>query len=384
MKVTLQILAITLASFLSTNANAWFFFFIPGSVVGAIGDAITGSEGDTCVAETAKIGDTFRSPNGNVATIKSLSGTSSRCAKAELPIRALVEYSMSSSFSSKAGIDLPEGYAPKSLTNLQRFNGYLLLASHNATDSGVLVTSTKRDVISEMTTYVTNLRPLQVKALDDAQQSEIEQLTINGMKAWRYETAGKAKNLFGTRYTYQMTVLEGAKEVLAINAWTTSGNYDERKAELSKLAWSVSGVEVPPPPVDLAKEAEAKRKVAEEEAGKLAAEEDAKRIAAEEEDSRIAIEAAEKQAKGVASMKNGGQAASKKLAASSSHQLDFNIEANKAARILGCRPLEVKVTGTEGGDIQYRVVCDGSKTLNLSCDPTGLCLKKKAVAGSKQ
>ena len=384
MKVPLRILAIALASLLSTHANAWFFFFIPGSVTSAIGDAITGAEGDTCVAETAKVGDTFRSPNGNVSTIKSLSGTTSRCAKAELPIRALVEYSMSSSFTSKAGIDLPEGYVPQSLTNLHRFNGYLLRATNSATDSGVLVTSTKREVISDMTNYVSNLRPLQVKALDDAQQSEIEQLTINGMRAWRYETTGKTKNLFGTRYTYQMTVLEGAKEVLTINAWTTAGNYDEKKAELKQLALNVSGMEAPPPPVDLAKEAEAKRKAAEEEAGKLAAAEEAIRIAAEDDAKRIAADEAQEQTKGGASKKAGPQTASPKLAASSSHQLDFNIEANKAARILGCQPSEVKVTGAEGGNIQYRVACDGNKSLLLSCDPSGLCLQKKSVASSKR
>jgi len=247
-----------------------------------------------------------------------------------------------------------------------------------------LVISTKRDVISDMTTYVTNLRPLQVKALDDAQQSEVEQLTINGMKAWRYETNGKTKSLFGTRYTYQMTVLEGAKEVLTINAWTTTGNYDEKKAELKKLAWSVTGMEAPPPPVDLAKEAEAKNKAAEEETRNLAAAEEARRLAAEEEEKRIAAEEAEKQARSVGSKKTGTQAASSKRAASSSQQLDFNIEANKAARILGCQPLEVKVTGAEDGNIQYRVACDGAKWLKLSCDPSGLCLQKKSEAASKR
>jgi hypothetical protein len=29
----------------SFNANAWFFFFIPGSATRAIGDAITGAKG---------------------------------------------------------------------------------------------------------------------------------------------------------------------------------------------------------------------------------------------------------------------------------------------------------------------------------------------------
>jgi hypothetical protein len=65
-------------------------------------------------------------------------------------------------------------------------------------------------------------------------------------------------------------------------------------------------------------------------------------------------------------------------------RVDFNAEANKAARILGCQPGEIKVEGIEGSNILYFVACADSKMLNLSCDPTGLCLQKKAEERAKR
>jgi hypothetical protein len=58
-------------------------------------------------------------------------------------------------------------------------------------------------------------------------------------------------------------------------------------------------------------------------------------------------------------------------------QVDFEVEANKAARILGCQPSELKVAGAVGGNVQYRAICSDSKSLLLSCDSSGLCLPTK-------
>lgn len=71
-------------------ANAWFFFFIPGSVTSAISDKLTGSEGDHCVSSAAKVGDTI-TIGGSTYLVKSLSGTSMRCTNSAHPIRAMLE-----------------------------------------------------------------------------------------------------------------------------------------------------------------------------------------------------------------------------------------------------------------------------------------------------
>lgn len=69
-----------------------FFVYIPGSVTSALSDSITGTEGNNCVGAAAKVGDRVRTPGGGWATVKTLSGTSMRCADPAMPIRALLSF----------------------------------------------------------------------------------------------------------------------------------------------------------------------------------------------------------------------------------------------------------------------------------------------------
>lgn len=72
----------------STLLGGCFFVFIPGSLIKAAGDAITGAEGEHCVGRGAQVGDRITLPDGKVGTVKSLSGTSTYCTREEHPIRA--------------------------------------------------------------------------------------------------------------------------------------------------------------------------------------------------------------------------------------------------------------------------------------------------------
>lgn len=74
---------------LAASLQGCWFVFIPGSVMNAAGDAITGAEGKHCVATNAKVGDRI-TISGQNYTVKSLSGTSSRCEQAIYPVRALL------------------------------------------------------------------------------------------------------------------------------------------------------------------------------------------------------------------------------------------------------------------------------------------------------
>ena len=78
--------ALTVAAVVSLS-GCWFIF-IPGSAVGAISDGITGSKGEYCVSNSVKVGDQIKNASGTILTVKSLSGTSSRCKEADKPIRA--------------------------------------------------------------------------------------------------------------------------------------------------------------------------------------------------------------------------------------------------------------------------------------------------------
>jgi hypothetical protein len=82
------ILAATLAALTQLGGC---FIFIPGSLIQAASDGITGAEGNHCVPSSAKVGDRISMPYGGSGEIKSLSGTSIRCSDPQRPIRARIE-----------------------------------------------------------------------------------------------------------------------------------------------------------------------------------------------------------------------------------------------------------------------------------------------------
>lgn len=86
-----------------------WFVIIPGGAIDAVGDAISGAEGQNCVGGNVKVGDRISAPGG-VATVKSLSGPSSRCLDPRYPIRALIDYSALRQTETGA----PSGWTPSS------------------------------------------------------------------------------------------------------------------------------------------------------------------------------------------------------------------------------------------------------------------------------
>jgi hypothetical protein len=246
MKKLIALVALSISALAPLPAHAWFFFFIPGSVTGKISDALSGAEGDSCVGPNAKVGDVIKSPTGNTATVKSLSGTSSRCRNPELPIRALLTFNYS--FSSKAGMNIPEGFESKPVSEMQRFQGFLLRAENPLTKAGFAVSALPRTATVDAASVATKVEAHMKTLIDDAKTSAEEELTIKGLRALRFEMEGKNKGLFGGTFIYVVTLLEGSTEVLVVNAWApTKADFSKEREELQRLALSVDGLAAPSP-----------------------------------------------------------------------------------------------------------------------------------------
>ena len=56
--------------------------------------------------------------------------------------------------------------------------------------------------------------------------------------------------------------------------------------------------------------------------------------------------------------------------------VDYMAEARKSARILGCVTQDVRVVGVEGQNILFAASCEMGQSLGLTCDQSGLCLKR--------
>jgi hypothetical protein len=224
----------------SDDANAWFFFFIPGQVIDKIGDKLSGAQGDNCVAATAKVGDVITSPAGNTATIKSLSGSWSRCQQPNLPIRALLEFNYS--FSSKAGIDLAEGFKPRELNATQRYNGILLSVIDDHRTIGLVIFARPRKPGADGAALAHTVSASIINVIEDGKTSNAEEIRINGMRAYRFQVVGKNKGVFGRSFTYLVTVLEGEVEYVVLNANCRTDDFEQYKEVLKQFAYEVKGI----------------------------------------------------------------------------------------------------------------------------------------------
>jgi len=225
----------------SSAAHASFFFFsipIPGGKA---------KPGELCVSASTKVGDVKTNANGNTLTIRKLSGTSSECKQDGLPILAVGEYGASTTFSSKAGIGLPDDYKPESLTEFQKYSGVLLVARKKSTNATLRVTAIKSEIVSDVDTYAANLEKYYSTQMDDAKPSAIETIVVNDLPARRCSIDGKVRNVYGTRVTYLITILQGSDEIVLVEAWAPSARYAEVQPELQHAAYTVVGVHPPAP-----------------------------------------------------------------------------------------------------------------------------------------
>lgn len=221
--------------------------WIPGSVISAVSDSITGSEGSHCVGANAKVGDTIRLPGGGRATVKSLSGTSVRCTNPEMPIRALLEFADGKTvtttptpYASKLSLSLSAGWEQKALNESMVIGNGILYATNRTTDTGVLLSATKREGITDLMEFANARKANQANRLTDPKQSEISQIEIGGRKALRFDVTGALKS--GLKLTYMMTIIEGSTEIAIVNTWTTAANFERQREALVLLTESVSGL----------------------------------------------------------------------------------------------------------------------------------------------
>lgn len=247
MKKISKLIAVTLL-ICCTSAQAWFFFYIPGSITGKITDAISGAEGEHCVGADAKVGSQIRLANGEIKVVKSISGTSSRCADPIHPIRALLETinltSTSNTGISNIGIDLPTGqggWTQRMIPESHKSSGVIFLGSQPSTDAWLSVSTTPRagkvDLMSLARERLANFR----NGMTNANESEIISSTINGIPVLRFHISGQLRST-KNNLTYAWTVFDLANEVLIVTSWIPTVNWAFERQTLEKLPERISGL----------------------------------------------------------------------------------------------------------------------------------------------
>ena len=218
--------------------------FIPGSVMNSVSDSVTGAEGNNCVGPSAKVGDRIRMSDGRIGSVKSLSGTSTRCTSPELPIRALLtqleEPGKPEQLSTKLSLSLPGGWDSRPFTEQMSKSETIIYAVNRTIDAGAILTTSKREGITDLLEFTNSRKANQMGRLTQAVQTDVESIDIGGRHAFRFLVTGATRN--GTKITYMVTIIEGQTEIAMLNSWTSAANFENQRPALELLAQNIHGL----------------------------------------------------------------------------------------------------------------------------------------------
>jgi hypothetical protein len=216
-----------------SSAHAWFFFMLPTSLFSA--------KGDTCITSDAKVGDKL-TKDGRIYSVKSISGTSSRCTNPATPVLAEVEARTEPvpDNVTQARISIPEGWSPQPITDAMKMNGVVSYYTNRTLDAGLQLATFKRAPGTTTLDLVESKKASQLSHLKEAQQIPTSQMLLAGLPAWRYEVSGRVTS--GVDIKYLSTFFEGDSEIVGVIAWTTTPGFDRTRERLDAIVSSVSGI----------------------------------------------------------------------------------------------------------------------------------------------
>lgn len=240
------VLALTAAAgpALAAHGGGYIVIMTPGYRVAPRKDQI-------CVAESLSVGRSFKNPNGDLLTVKSLSGKSAMCKKPATPILAEVEFIASATWQSTLSIELPEGYKQLDLTEKERFDGTRLRAVNKAKDVSIYVQSwDRRRTVQLFDLYVDAEKRDWATRGVKTKQTDTEKLAIHGAKAQRWETEIPGSGFLAPSFTHLTTDLLGQSEVVYIDVMTQTKKFPALREEAQKIGESLTGLVKEEPAAD--------------------------------------------------------------------------------------------------------------------------------------
>ena len=143
--------------------------------------------------------------------------------------------------SSNAQVELSDEWQQRPLNAGQDPKVIVLFAVNKTTNTALTLATFKRSELGQGGVAQTRQATL-ASNLTDAKLSPIESLKVGQLPAWRYMVTGNSKLGNQTSWTYMVTVYEGRDEVIIVNTWTTTANFELQQAEMHKIENGLSGV----------------------------------------------------------------------------------------------------------------------------------------------
>jgi len=215
------------------SANA-----LVGTIASLAVNAAAKGQGNMCLKDDSKVGETITSPAGHKGLIKTISTSSPLC-KNNM-VQANVEFQFT--YASKFKIDLPTEYDIKPLNEVQKYQGAIIIAAARFKRStGISIYSRKKTESTDPLAEANAISEAQVNILVDAVSKNPEEFMDVGMDLWRYEVSGKVKGVFGPQMTYLTTVIDSKDELIIITQYAPQADYD--KDLFTPFLKKISGLE---------------------------------------------------------------------------------------------------------------------------------------------
>ena len=199
---------------------------------------------ETCVSGSTKIGDSLTNPNGDVLTIRSVSGKFasqlSPCKSDALPILARVKFTESPTFHSSVAVTLPTDIIVKDLSERERFDKIRLRAEHKSGHARLWVKSWDRRTVPDFDAFAEHLKHEQGTGSDTTQGST-EHLTIHGAPALRWDTEIKPRSIVPNT-SYLTTALQGDLEIVVVTVWGVTWKLEPLRPQMRNIAENVYGI----------------------------------------------------------------------------------------------------------------------------------------------
>jgi len=197
---------------------------------------------EICVGSAAAVGQFEVSINGDRMVVRNLLGSSSFCRDPAAPVLAQADLVESDQFKSGLTVTVPRGFEKLPLTTKERFDGMRFKGTDGPTEYSVQ--SYARKLIPDLDQYQ-ELNRVRQSHWPHASQTPVEELTIDGAPARRWETTTRSDAFGAHSRTHITTIVYGEKEVAFVDVLVTSFKLPAQRALLDGVGESLRGVSGP-------------------------------------------------------------------------------------------------------------------------------------------
>lgn len=207
-----------------------------------------GDEEEYCFPSSTALGESVRSPDGKPGKIKAVLGPSNRCTNPDKPIRAIfvpvTETSLPTParFQTKITLSsLPAGWesAPWGADSTTPAEGRVALGTNKPAGAGFLIVGRPKAAVVDMVAYIKASLAESSSQLSNTATSAVNELTINGKRAYRYSITGTLKNNVYVTLTFMITVIEGETEYAFVTTYLPAAGFKENQNKLEAISYLV-------------------------------------------------------------------------------------------------------------------------------------------------